>query len=126
MHKNGFFKICDPEGSKRVNTIDNKLYWTIPLSYKILAKYNLSKNDKNRPRIQIPNILKGKKIQQIWIIPKHKGNYFEIQYVYDDTLNFINENKKQDQTDQLKQKYLSIDLGVSNLCTCVTSDLKSF
>ena len=78
----------------------------------------------------MPNILKDKKIQQIWIVPKHKGNYFEVQYVYDNTLNFINTNNKnlnQDQTDQLKrQKYLSIDLGVNNLCTCVTSDLKSF
>ena len=130
LHKDGFFKVCDPEGMKHINLIGNKLYWTIPMSKRLLKKYNLGVNNKNRPKIQMPNILKDKKIQQIWIVPKHKGNYFEVQYVYDNTLNFINTNNKnlnQDQTDQLKQqKYLSIDLGVNNLCTCATSDLKSF
>ena len=120
LNKDGYFKICDSEGNKHVN---KNLYWTIPLSKKLLTKYNWTIRDKNRPRIKMPNILKDKKIHQIWIIPKHKGKYFEIQYVYENnTLNLVNKTKNQ--TDQ--EKYLSIDLGITNLCTCVDSDLKSF
>ena len=37
----------------------------------------------NRIRIKLPNILKDKNIKQIWIIPKNKDNYFEIQYIYE-------------------------------------------
>ena len=74
----------------------------------------LFNKDKNRPKIQILNILKDKNIKQICIIPKGKGNYFEIQYVYE-----IKENI-QDQFDQNnKNNYLSIDLGINNLATCV-------
>ena len=100
LHKDGLFRICDVQPNERISLINNKLYWLVPLSKIILTKYGLSFRDKNRPKIGIPNILKDKEIRQIWIVPKYKGNYFEIQYVYDDTLNFINEN--QDQTDQSK------------------------
>ena len=65
----------------------------------------------NRIKIKIPNILKDKNIKQIWIIPKNKGHYFEIQYVYE--INEIN-----NQFINNENKYLSIDLGVNNLATC--------
>ena len=33
----------------------------------------------DRIKIKIPNILKDKNIKQIWIVPKHKGNYFVLR-----------------------------------------------
>jgi len=115
LKKDGYFKLCDSDGMFNIHEIDNKLYWTFPLSLQYLKQNNLKNNkDKNRPRIQIPNILKNKNIKQIWVVPKGKGNYFEIQYVYETKENI------QDQFDQdSKNNYLSIDLGVNNLVTCV-------
>ena len=116
LDKEGYFKICDPEGNKRINIINNKLYWTIPMSKEFLKGgmilYDGSiVQSHERIKIQIPNILKDKNIKQIWIIPKHKGNYFEIQYVYE-IRKKINLKKK-------NNNLLSIDLGINNLCTCV-------
>ena len=66
----------------------------------------------DRVKVKLPDILKDKKIKQIWIIPKNKGFYFEIQVIYEIKIN-------NDQIDQLsRNKYLSIDLGINNLCTC--------
>ena len=128
LNKDGYFKLCDSDGMKNIYKINDKLYcsktkglselashWTFPLSKQYLKQNNLKTNkDKNRPKIQIPDILKDKNIKQICIIPKGKGNYFEIQYVYE-----IKENI-QDQFDQdSKNNYLSIDLGINNLATCV-------
>ena len=97
-----------------IHKINDKLYWLIPLSKQYLKQNNLTHISINRPKIQIPDILKDKNIKQIWIVPKGNGNYFEIHYVYE-----INENI-QDQFDQdSKNNYLSIDLGINNLATCV-------
>lgn len=62
--KDGYFKLCDPEKVKRINNINNELYWTIPLSMEILKKYNWKVKDSNRPKIKIPNVLKNKNIYQ--------------------------------------------------------------
>jgi len=117
LNKDGYFKICDPEGNKRINIINDELYWTIPMS-RLFLKGGITLFDgsvaqsHDRVKVKLPDILKNKKIKQIWIIPKNKGFYFEIQVIYEIKIN-------NDQIDQLsKNKYLSIDLGVNNLCTC--------
>ena len=68
-------------------------------------------------KIKIPNNLECRKIKYIKIIPIYDCQYFEIQYTYlieseELTLN--------------KNNVLGIDIGVNNLCTCVTHNGYSF
>lgn len=86
---------------------------TIPYSYTFREKYEGIK----RIQIKVPNILKDKKIKQIQIIPKFNARFFEIQYTYE----IQEENIKLNTNNAL-----AIDLGVNNLCTCVTNTGKSF
>ena len=62
-------------------------------------------------------VLKGKKIKEIRIIPKQHSRYFEIQYTYE---------VKEVQRELNKENGLGIDLGIDNLCTCVTNTGASF
>jgi len=68
--------------------------------------------------IQMPSILSDKKVKEIKIIPKYNARFFEIVYTY--------EVKDVSKINLDKTKALAIDLGVNNLCTCVTSDGDSF
>jgi len=67
--------------------------------------------------IKLPPVLKGKKIKEIRIIPKQHSRYFEIQYTYE---------VKEIQRELNKENVLGIDLGIDNLCTCVTNAGASF
>ena len=84
---------------------------TIPLSNTFKKKYD------TKIQIKIPKVLEGKKIKEIRIIPKFSARFFEIQYTYE-----IQEENIQLNTNNA----LAIDLGVNNLCTCVTNEGKSF
>ena len=86
---------------------------TIPYSYTFRKKYEGIK----RIQIKIPKVLKDKKIKQIQIIPKFNARFFEILYIYEIQEEKINLNIN---------NALAIDLGVNNLCTCVTNAGKSF
>ncbi|PHI16592.1 transposase [Fusobacterium polymorphum] len=67
--------------------------------------------------IKLPPVLKGKKIKEIRIIPKQYSRYFEIQYTYE---------VKEIQRELNRENGLGIDLGIDNLCTCVTNTGASF
>ena len=67
--------------------------------------------------IKLPPVLKGKKIKEIRIIPKQHSRYFEIQYIYE---------VEEVQRELNKENALGIDLGINNLCTCVTNAGASF
>ena len=67
--------------------------------------------------IKLPPVLKGKKIKEIRIMPKQHSRYFEIQYTYE---------VKEVQRELNKENGLGIDLGIDNLCTCVTNTGASF
>ena len=67
--------------------------------------------------IKLPPVLKGKKIKEIRIIPKQHSRYFEIQYTYE---------VEEIQRELNKENVLGIDLGIDNLCTCVTNTGASF
>ena len=84
---------------------------TIPYSNTFKKKYE------TKIQIKIPQILEGKKIKEIQIIPKFNARFFEIQYTYE----IQEENIKLNTNNAL-----AIDLGVNNLCTCVTNTGKSF
>ena len=84
---------------------------TIPFSNTFKKKYN------TKIQIKIPQILEDKTIKEIRIIPKFNARFFEIQYTYE----IQEENIKLNTNNAL-----AIDLGVNNLCTCVTNAGKSF
>ena len=84
---------------------------TIPVSNAFKEKHDM------KIQIKIPKTLEGKKIKQIQIIPKFNVRFFEIQYIYE----VQEEDIKLDINNAL-----AIDLGVNNLCTCVTNAGKSF
>ncbi|WP_335942727.1 transposase, partial [Fusobacterium polymorphum] len=67
--------------------------------------------------IKLPLVLKGKKIKEIRIIPKQHSRYFEIQYTYE-----IEEVQRK----LNRENGLGIDLGIDNLCTCVTNNGETF
>lgn len=85
----------------------------IPVSKYFREKYNAIKL-----YIDVPEYIQDKKVHIISIVPKHNGSYFEARFVFEDD---ETESRNLDPT-----KALGIDLGVNNLCTCVTSDCKSF
>ena len=107
LPKNGYANLII--GQIRIK--DNIL--TIPFSNTFKKKIN----KKNKIQIKIPQVLEGKKIKEIQIIPKFNARFFEIQYTYEIQKENINLNIN---------NALAIDLGVNNLCTCVTNTGKSF
>ena len=88
-------------------------FLTIPVSNAFKEKHKGLK----KIEIKIPKALEGKKIKQIQIIPKFNARFFEIQYTYEIQEENLNLNTN---------NALAIDLGVNNLCTCVTNTGKSF
>lgn len=86
---------------------------TIPFSNTFKKKIN----KKIKIQIKIPTVLENKKIKEMRIIPKFNARFFEIQYTYEiqEENIILNTNNA-----------LAIDLGVNNLCTCVTNTGKSF
>ena len=107
LPKNGYSNIVISQIRLRKDNI-----LTIPYSNTFKKKYEIKKI-----QIKIPQVLEDKKIKEIQIIPKFNARFFEIQYTYE-----IQEEKIQLNTNNA----LAIDLGVNNLCTCVTNTGKSF
>ena len=91
--------------------IKNDNILTIPFSNTFKEKH------KTKVNIKIPKVLENKKIKEIQIVPKFNARFFEIQYTYEIQEKNINLNKN---------NALAVDLGVNNLCTCVTNTGKSF
>ena len=91
--------------------IKDDMTLTIPYSYTFKKKYD------TKIQIKVPKLLEDKKIKEIQIIPKFNARFFEIQYTYE-----VQEENIQLNTNNA----LAIDLGVNNLCTCVTNTGKSF
>ena len=91
--------------------IKDDMILTIPYSNTFKKKYE------TKVQIKVPKVLENKKIKEIQIIPKFNARFFEIQYTYE-----IQEENIQLNTNNA----LAIDLGVNNLCTCITNTGKSF
>ncbi|MEZ7718130.1 transposase [Leptotrichia wadei] len=83
----------------------------------IVPYSNSFKKTHQEVKIKLPPVLKDKKIKEIRIIPKQHSRYFEIQYTYE---------VEEVQRELNKENVLGIDLGVDNLCTCVTNNGVSF
>jgi transposase, IS605 orfB family len=104
LDKKGFYPLIIND----ICIISGKLM--IPYSHKFSKGYS-------RIFINIPPILENKIIKEVRIIPKSKARFFEIQYIYE---------KEVKEKDYKIKNILAIDLGVNNLCTCVTNTGKSF
>lgn len=91
--------------------IKDDMILTVPYSYTFKKKYE------TKIQIKVPKVLEDKKIKEIRIVPKFNARFFEIQYTYE-----IQEEDIKLNTNNA----LAIDLGVNNLCTCVTNTGKSF
>ena len=92
---------------------------SIPLSKKYKELNNCKKHS-DRVSFRIPRILLREdiKIKQIDIIPRNNGRFFECVYTIE---------VPDIQQEKLNQSLaLSIDLGINNLCTCVTNTGDSF
>ena len=103
LDKDEFFKLTIPTVSIR----DGKIQ--LPYSRQYAKEHN-------KIYLKVPNILNGKKVKQVWIIPRQNARFFEVQYFY----------KVEPKEKKPIKNALAIDLGIDNLCTCVTSSGKSF
>ncbi|MEZ7717121.1 transposase [Leptotrichia wadei] len=83
----------------------------------IVPYSNSFKKTHQEVKIKLPPVLKDKKIKEIRIIPKQYSRYFEIRYTYE---------IEEIQRELNKENGLGIDLGIDNLCTCVTNTGTSF
>lgn len=103
LDKDGFFKLTIPIVSIR----DGKIQ--LPYSRQYAKEHN-------KIYLKVPNILNGKKVKQVWIIPRQNARFFEVQYIY----------KVEPKEKKPIKNVLAIDLGITNLCTCVTTEGNSF
>ena len=106
LPKNGYSNLIIGQIRIKENNI-----LTIPYSNTFKKKYE------TKIQIKIPKILEDKTIKEIQIIPKFNARFFEIQYTYE----IQEKNIKLDTNNAL-----AIDLGINNLCTCITNAGKSF
>ena len=74
-------------------------------------KYNKLHPD-TKIKIPFPERLADKKIKEIRIIPKHHGQFFNIEFVYESPIEEKNLNHDHS---------LAIDIGLNNLAACVNS-----
>ncbi|HDR8331417.1 TPA: transposase, partial [Bacillus cereus] len=86
----------------QVPKVDKDGYWSVPMNVAFRKKFGAVK-------IKLPKNLRHQKITYIEIVPKHKGRFFAVHYVYEV------------QKPQMKQlstsinRVAAIDLGLDNL-----------
>ena len=103
LDKDGFFKLTIPTISIKNGKIQ------LPYSRQYAKEHD-------KIYLKVPSVLKGKEVKQVWIIPRQNARFFEVQYIY----------KVEPKEKKPIKNALAIDLGIDNLCTCVTSSGKSF
>lgn len=67
--------------------------------------------------IPFPSRLEGKKIKEVRIVPRNNGQFFHIQYVYEQPCETVELDFN---------KSLAIDIGLNNLASCVDTNGASF
>ena len=102
--KDGYFSLLIPRAK-----IKNGAF-AIPVSLEFKKRYGTV-------TIHVPEMLWDKPIKEIRIHPKCNGRFFEIEYVYE---------KPEVSVPLNPGKFLSVDLGLDNLASCVTDDGASF
>lgn len=108
LDKDGLYPLHFPQASTKDG------YFLVSMSPE------LKRSTTTRIRIKIPPQIVDKRIRQIHIVPKCKGKFFEVRYMFDDP-----ENEKIN-NDLDFSKVLAIDPGVNNFATCATSEYDAF
>lgn len=103
-HKGGMFNLI--MSTNAIIVRDGYLY--VPMSRNFRALHP----DIEEIKIVFPKRLADKTIKEVRILPFNNGRYFKIQYVYE---------VEQEDMYVDKNNILSIDLGVDNLATCVST-----
>lgn len=103
LDKDGFFKLTIPTVSIKNDKIQ------LPYSRQYAKEHN-------KIYLKVPSVLKGKEVKQVWIVPRQNARFFEVQYIY----------KVEPKEKKPIKNALAVDLGITNLCTCVTSEGNSF
>ncbi|KAB7707266.1 IS200/IS605 family element transposase accessory protein TnpB [Bacillus aerolatus] len=88
-------------------------YFRVPVS-NLYKKLNSEYKD---ILIPFPSRLEGKKMKEVRIVPRNNGQFFNIQYVYE---------QPYETTELDVDKALAIDIGLNNLASCVDTDGASF
>lgn len=102
--KGGMFNLIMPTNSFVVK--NGYLYVSMSRNFRALHP------DVKEIKIAFPERLVDKTIKEVRILPFNNGRYFKIQYVYE---------VEQEDVYVDKNNILSIDLGVDNLATCVST-----
>lgn len=111
LHKESKFTIIFPYQCVRINYETNLVKLTAPK--KLREKYNLTSID-----LPFPKYLdKTKMVKEIRIKPVYNGLWFEMLVIYRET-----EKEQITKNDN----FLSVDLGINNLMTCVSNKTNSF
>jgi len=108
LPKDGHFVLIFPYQSFRVK--EDKVILTLGRNF--AKKFGVMHLE-----IPLPENVKGHKIKEVRILPKYNALWFEVEYVYE-----VQPEKK----DLDYSKYLSIDLGVDNFATCVSTTGTAF
>ena len=106
LDKEGFFSLILPTA-----------HVTFKDGFFVLPMARAFKKEHCELKFRVPPQIDSKSIKEIRIHPKHKAQFFELEFVYD---------KEPIETDLDAEKFLGIDLGLDNLATCVTSDGAAF
>lgn len=104
LDKDGYFSLIIPRCSIKDG------YFSVPMSREFKKEYG-------EVKFPVPPHILDKEIKEIRIIPRHKGRFFEIEFVY---------LQQEIPADLDETKFLSVDLGLDNLASCVTSEGASF
>lgn len=106
LDKEGFFSLILPTA-----------HVTFKDCFFVLPMARAFKKEHCELKFRVPPQIDSKSIKEIQIHPKHKAQFFELEFVY---------AKEPIETDLDAGKFLGIDLGLDNLATCVTSDGSAF
>jgi IS605 OrfB family transposase len=111
LAKEGHFQAIFPQDMFRIEADRVRLS---------LGKYFIKNFGKRFLYFSLPPNIKGLPLKQIRIIPKYKGKFMEIEYIYeveprDTKLHGLDKNK-----------YLGIDLGLNNFATCANTGGTAF
>lgn len=109
LPKDGYFPLVIPIRARHNFAKDNWRF-KIPTSRQYTREHGCV-------YINIPPNLRDKRIKEIRILPKQKGNFLDAAFVYESTENGVNYEL---------EKAISIDLGLNNLATVVSTTDESF
>ena len=108
LPKDGYFVCIFPKDCFRV--LDGQLRLT-------LGRWITKNIDVKYIHFKVPPRVLGHQIKEIRILPRFKGKFFEIEYVY---------SREPITTDLDSEKFIGIDQGLDNFATCTTTNGTSF